>query len=117
MPESGTANLPIAEWLRDEIKVEAAQRKMSMKNLVLDLWEQRSTAEESTPKTLRGSDMISVAGLNGSQRQLVANLIAMQRDGRSPRLPGVEAALQNYRPEARDEDIGRKDRRHRRKKA
>jgi len=41
MPEKGTANLPIDEWLRDEIKIEAAQKKMSMKTLIAKIWEAR----------------------------------------------------------------------------
>ena len=76
---------------------------------------QKSAEYASEPS--RESDMISIAELNEADTQLVVNLIAMLRDDKSPVLPFLREGLKRYTPEARDEDIGRKDRRHRRKKA
>ena len=71
------------------------------------------TRSEHVSQPSAGSDMISVAELNEADTQLVVNLIAMLRDGESPVLPLLREGLKNYTPEARDEDVGRKDRRHR----
>jgi len=76
---------------------------------------QKSTerAAHQTPE----SDMISTAELSYEDRQLVLNLIAMLRDGRSQVLPILREGLRIYTPEARDEEAGRKSSRNRRKTA
>ena len=100
----------------------AEQGGLKFQSLVVDLlthWlsgesSQKSTQHASQPST--ESDMISVAELDEGDRQLAANLIAMLRDGESPVLPLLREGLKHYTPEARHEDVGRKDRRHRPKK-
>ena len=109
--------------LMEAVRIEMAkQGGLKFQGLVLKLlthWlsgesSQKSTEHASQPSA--GSDMISVAELNKGDRQLIVNLIAMLRDGKSPVLPLLREGLKDYMPEARNEDVGRKDRRHRREK-
>ena len=110
--------------LMEALRIEMAkQGGLKFQGLMLKLitgWlsgESSQKSAEYASEPSRESDMISIAELNEADTQLVVNLIAMLRDDKSPVLPFLREGLKRYTPEARDEDIGRKDRRHRRKKA
>ena len=117
----GIKSLPIPREIHKEVKRESVDLDVSMGEVLRLMWDAYANRDSQqlpaiSPQTIQESDMISVAELNKGDRQLIVNLIAMLRDGTSPVLPLLREGLKHYTPEARDEDVGRKDRRHRRKK-
>ena len=117
----GIKSLPIPREIHKEVKRESVDLDVSMGEVLRLMWDAYANRDSQqlpaiSPQTIQESDMISVAELNKGDRQLVVNLIAMLRDGKSPVLPLLREGLKDYMPEARNEDVGRKDRRHRREK-